>query len=171
MKTKLILILLTFITMLCSVPAQAGTNLFNAGEWQLDANAITRTKNLNDFDSGGGVGLNYFPWRTAGMGLEADTVNTKSAFFDRIGLSLIGRLPLEAIRIAPEFRIGVQNDLEISGNHGPGSKDGVELFAGLGAEWRITQRFGLGAEVRGVRPMRGAADEYLTGILRCRLNF
>lgn len=47
--------------------------LFRAGEFQLDtfgSGKIEDLSNLSDIPKGAGVGINYFPWRTAGFGIE-----------------------------------------------------------------------------------------------------
>lgn len=168
MKTIQALLLLLIAT----IGAQAQEKLFNANEWQVDLLYQGRGPSFNKIESGGGVGVNYFPWRAAGFGFEAKTFDTEHAFFDRLGLNLIGRLPVDKLRIAPEFRIGFDYDLERvreRNNYGPDG--GFDVYASVGAELRLTKHFGVGAEVRGVRPVDGPQGEHILGILRARLSF
>lgn len=166
--------------------------LFRAGEFQLDLNAFTRTdSSLADFDNGGGFGVNYFHTRNLGIGLDFQTEDTASAFFDRIGVAGIARWPVGASAFAPEVKLGYSYDFERGDNdrHRTSSdkkkKDegdartetfytndgnGHEAFASVGGEWRLTKSFGIGAEARIVKPLDGR-NEYWLGILRGRLNF
>lgn len=145
--------------------------LFHEKEWQLDLNGFTQSADLKKFDYGGGFGVNYFPWQAAGFGAEFATEDTSSAFFDRIGVSLIGRLPIEKLRLAPEFKVGYDYDFERGGNHAIKDPNGHEVFASIGAELRVSKHVGFGVEVRGVKPLESAASEYLMGIARVRFNF
>lgn len=172
----LLLILGTFAAQAATEPRQspktpdllkahrlAETPLFHANEWQLDLNGFSHTGDLDRFRQGLGLGVNYFPWRAAGFGLEAQTENAAHSLVDRMGVSLIGRLPVDKLRISPEFKLGWQFDFERPGNR-------HDVFAGIGGELRITSNVGLGAELRGVKPTSGAS-EYLLGIARLRYSF
>lgn len=170
MKTILSVILIVVSVFTSSAAEKKPGDLFRAGEFQLDGNSSFKTGDLRSFEPSGGIGLNYFPYRAAGFGIEADTSGFDSAAIDRIGVSVIGRMPLESLRLAPEFKLGSVNDFEVSGRHDGRDSNGVQLFAGAGAEFRITKSFGIGAEVRGVKPLN-QSSEFVTGILRCRLNF
>ncbi len=151
--------------------------LFHAREWQVDAIYQGRGTRFDEITSGGGIGISYFPWRAAGFGLEGRTFDTKHAFFDRIGFSLIGRYPIEKLRLAPEIRIGFDYDMErateqpfeCSAKDRRG--DGFDVFASVGAEFRITKRLGIGGEIRGVRPVDGPEGEHVLGLIRARINF
>lgn len=144
----------------------AQDQLFRAGEVQLDLNGFTRTQNLKDFSQGGGFGVNWLPWRAAGGGIEFMTRDTKRSFFDNIGVSLIGRMPVDKLHIAPEFKVGYDFDFEK--NHK--GLEPHEVFASVGGELRLTKNVGLGIEVRGVRPLDGPQGEYLLGIARLRFS-
>jgi len=188
MKTKLIVRLCVCIAFVMALvyashaaeppiaPAPSA-QLFNAGEWQLDLNGLAKDKNpTQDTDNlsyGGGFGVNYFPWRAAGFGVEFQTEDTKSALFDRIGVSWIGRMPIEKLRLAPEFKVGYDYDFEKGGNHASKDRNGHEVFAGIGLEVRPLKALphvGFGGEVRGVKPLDGS-NEYLLLLARVRLNF
>lgn len=174
-----------------AVLSVAKDTVFNAGELQLDANAFTRTRpGLDDFDNGGGFGVNYFPWRKVGIGADFQAEDTSSAFFDRIGVAAIFRLPIEKLRIAPELKFGYDYDFEAgdsdhasagavekswkkpkptSSAAGDDSASGHEIFASIGAEWRPWKSIGFGVEARGVKPE--GRSEYLLGIVRVRKTF
>ena len=172
MKALKAFLFFVFLVILNFVANANAGQVFNANEWQVDLLYQGRGPSFNDIESGGGVGVNYFPWRSAGFGFEAKTFDTEHAFFDRLGLSLIGRLPVDKLRIAPEFRIGFDYDLERArerNNYGPDG--GFDVYASVGAELRLTKHLGVGAEVRGVRPVDGPQGEHILGILRARLSF
>jgi len=150
-------------------PPVKGAPLFRTGEVQLDLNGTATGHTFDDVKYGGGVGLNYYPWRNIGFGVDAQTEDTASAFIDRLGASAILRFPIESLRLAPEVRGGYQFDFE-RGDGSPG-RDGHELYTGAGAEFRLTKNWGIGAEVRHVWPTDDRTENYLMGILRIRRNF
>lgn len=145
--------------------------LFKSKEWQVDFNGFANSADLKDFTYGGGLGVNYFPWQTTGFGLEGQAEDSKSAFFDRLGVSLIGRMPIQKLRLAPEFKVGYAYDFEIGGNHAIKDPNGHQVFASIGAEYRLARHVGLGVEVRGVKPLESAISEYIQCIGRLRFNF
>lgn len=145
--------------------------LFHAQEFQIDLNGFANSPDLEKFTYGGGLGVNYFPWATTGFGLEGQTEDTKSAFFDRLGVSLIGRMPIPRLRLAPEFKVGYAYDFETGGNHAIKDPNGHEVFASIGGEWRFAKNVGLGVEVRGVKPLESYVSEYIQCIGRLRFNF
>lgn len=148
--------------------------LFHAEEWQIDLNGTVKDsdpyRDTDNLSYGGGLGINYFPWRSTGFGIEGSTEDTSSAFFDRIGVSLIGRMPIEKLRLAPEFKVGYDYDFEKGGSHATKDPNGHEVFASIGAELRLTRSVGFGVECRGVKPLDGSR-EYLLGLARVRFNF
>ena len=157
--------LLTLLAL--SIPAFAAEPepLFRAGETQLDFFGTARTEdltNLSESSKGAGVGVNYFPWRSAGFGVEARGEGTDGILIDSTAFSLIGRLPIDRLRIAPEFKVGT--DYAINGRD-------FSVFAAVGAELRLTKNLGIAAEVRGVRPIAGAAGEHVLGLLKLRVSF
>lgn len=154
------------------VKAAVTSQLFRAGEIQFDAFFQTRTRDMQSFEHGGGGRLTYFLYRSVGVSIEGRTENPKSAFFDRIGANLVGRLPVEKLRIAPEFRLGFDWDAERRPEDGEQKgRTGFDLYAGIGGELRLTKNLGLFAEVRGVRPIETAPKEYLAGLGGVRLSF
>jgi hypothetical protein len=149
--------------------------LFHAGEFQIDGIGYAKSSVPDEYTLGGGIAVNYFPWRAAGIGIEGRSSDTGSAFFDRLGACLIGRLPVEKLRIAPEFRVGFDHDMERNREDGETKatrrKRGFDVYASVGGEYRITKNVGLGVEVRGVRPVAGPQGEHVLGIVRARLAF
>lgn len=194
--------ILPFLLLLLSHPSPGGaaTNLpqvlekpaaelFRAGETQIDLNAFTRTDSrLDNFDNGGGFGVNHFFTRNLGVGVDFQAEDTASAFFDRIGAAGIWRYPIKDSHFAPEVKLGYSYDFERGDNDHSADKyqkkkpedqpkttfsndgNGHEVFAGAGGEWRFTKAFGLGAEVRCVKPLDGR-NQYWIGIVRGRFNF
>lgn len=139
--------------------------LFRAGEIQIDLNGTARTEDLTDLKKanlGAGVGVNYFPWRAAGFGAELSGEGTQGILIDQAAFALIGRLPIDKLRLAPEFKLGTSYAIH---------PEDFAIFAAIGLELRLTRNIGLGAELRGTRPIAGAEGEDITGIIRARLNF
>lgn len=139
--------------------------LFRAGEVQLDffgTGHIEDLSNLSENAKGAGVGLNYFPWRAAGFGLEARGEGIDGLLVDATAVSLIGRFPIEKLRLAPEIKIGT--------DYGWEGRDWA-VFAALGLDYRLTRHLALGAELRGVRPIEGAEGEHVLALLKCRIVF
>lgn len=139
--------------------------LFRAGEVQLDffgTGHIEDLSNLSENAKGAGVGLNYFPWRAAGFGLEARGQGIDGLLVDATAVSLIGRFPVEKLRLAPEIKIGTDYAWE--------GRDWA-VFAALGLDYRLTRHLALGAELRGVRPIEGAEGEHILALLKFRIVF
>ena len=146
--------------------------LFRAGEVQFDAIYQARTDSFDRFTHGGGLGLTYFATKNFGLGVEGRTEKPESAFFDRLGLAVVGRLPVESLRLAPELRVGFDYDLEDSWEAGEKSRrTGFDTYAGVGAEYRVTKSFGIGAEARSVFPVGEQERNHFAGLVRLRLNF
>lgn len=151
--------------------------LFREGEIQLDANYVAKFHSgVSDVKNGGGFGVNYFLRREIGIGAEAYTFNTAHAALDRLGAAAIFRLPFEKLRLAPELRLGVAYDVEASRER-RGEKEksahnrGTDLFAGIGVEYRVSNRVGIGVEVRGVKETDRGSHIYALGLVRARVNF
>lgn len=139
--------------------------LFRAGEVQLDAFGTGRIEdltNLSETKKGAGVGLNYFPWRAAGFGLEARGEGVDGILVDTTAVSLIGRFPSEHLRLAPEIKLGADYQWN--------ERDWA-VFAGVGLDYRLTRRVGVAVEVRGVRPIAGAEGEHILALLKLRYAF
>lgn len=139
--------------------------LFRAGEVQLDVIGTGRIEdltNLSETRKGAGIGLNYFPWRAAGFGLEARGEGVDGILVDSTAISLIGRFPSETLRLAPEIKVGA--------DYGWEHRDWA-VFAALGLDYRITRNIALGAELRGVRPIEGAEGEHILALLKIRYVF
>ena len=143
----------------------ANDQLFRAGEAQFDAIGTGRIEdltNLSETKKGAGFGVNYFPWRSAGFGLEARGEGVDGIFVDATAASLIGRFPLEALRLAPEIKLGTDYDWK---GHD------WSVFAGLGLDYRISRHVALAGEVRGVRPIAGAEGEHVLALVKFRVVF
>jgi hypothetical protein len=143
----------------------ANDQLFRAGETQFDTFGTGRIEdltNLSEAKKGAGIGLNYFPWRAAGFGLEARGEGVDGILVDSTAASLIGRFPIERLRLAPEIKLGA--------DYGWKHRDWA-VFASLGADYRITRNVALGTELRGVRPIAGAEGEHILALLKMRYVF
>jgi hypothetical protein len=156
--------LLTFLFVLfadfCSNAADL--SIYKAGEIQAEAIAFTESENLNDYDSGGGIGLTYWHWAQAGLGFEGKTLDTRHALLDTIGLNLAGRFPVEKLNAAIVTRIGFDWHAEQVRNT---RANDFDVYVGLGAEKRF-KGYTLGAELRGVRAAELAPDEKLQLLVR-----
>lgn len=151
----------------CSTPARAaddGLPLFKAGETQIDLLGTGRIEdltNLSETQKGAGLGVNYFPWRSAGFGLEARGEG-RGLLVDSTAFSLIGRYPLEALRLAPEIKLGT--------DYGWKERDWA-VFAGVGLDYRLSRNVAIAGELRGVRPIAGAEGEHILALLKLRFAF
>jgi hypothetical protein len=162
---KIIIPLLALIATLNLPAAEPEPTLFRAGEVQFDLFGTARTEditNLSESDKGAGLGINYFPWRAAGFGVEARGEGVDGILVDTTAFSLVGRLPIDKLRIAPEFKIGTDYSID--------SED-FAVFAAVGLELRLTKNIGIAAEIRGTRPIEHAEDESVMGLLKWRLSF
>lgn len=135
--------------------------LFRAGEAQIDILGTGRIEdltNLSETKKGAGIGLNYFPWRSAGFGIEGRGEG-RGLLMDNTAASLIGRFPLEALRLAPEIKLGTDyawKDRDWS------------VFAAVGLDYRITRNIAAAIELRGVRPIAGAEGEHVAAFAKLR---
>jgi hypothetical protein len=180
MKTRIItLFLFLFLVEQIQAAAPTAPLLFRPGEWQLDLNGTATTTPTDNLNYGGGFGVNWFPWRTTGFGLDLQSEDTGSAFFDRISVGPVLRFPIEKWKLAPELRMGYSYDFEL-GDSDRTNDDGEtfythgghghELFLGAGAEYRLTKSIGVGSEARWIEPLDGRKG-YWMGLARLRFNF
>lgn len=131
---------------------------FNAGELQFDVfgvyqdgNALSHAGNVRDHGWGGGIGVNYFFTRYIGIGAEGYWVAAKhndrasrdddNTTFHNVNGSLIFRLPIDALCLAPYAYVG-----------GGAVMDGDQwavAFGGVGLEYRvIPNKLGLFIDAR-----------------------
>lgn len=164
----------------CSIPARAGDavnlavprtatatitenrELFRAGETQIDLLGTGRIEdltNLSETKKGAGVALNYFPWRSAGFGLEGRGEG-RGLLVDNSAAFLIGRFPLESLRLAPEIKLGTDYAWK--------ERD-WSVLAAVGLDYRISRNIGAAVEVRGVRPIAGAEGEHVAVLAKVRI--
>src|SRR5262249_17767414 len=124
----------------------SSTDVFRAQETSIDLfgsgsvgeetlNHISRERVEQDGRLGAGLGLNYFFNRYFGIGGEGYTEDAGHAFIDNADGSLIFRIPIDEIRLAPCLFVG-----------GGYQFDPIEqgfAHGGVGLEFRFTQRVGL----------------------------
>lgn len=136
--------------------------LFRAGEAQIDLLGTGRIEdltNLSETKKGAGVALNYFPWRSAGFGIEGRGEG-RGLLVDNSAAFLIGRFPLESLRLAPEIKLGADYAWK--------ERDWAVLAA-VGLDYRFTRNIGAALEVRGVRPIAGAQGEHVAVLAKLRV--
>lgn len=128
------------------MPAHEESNeVFKANEWQIDVFGtyadVTGGHTYKD-GFGGGVGANYFWTRNWGAGLEGYWWEGahNDVVLHNVGANLFYRYPIDEINLAPYAFIG-------PGGHIDGSAQ-ASGHAGLGAEWRFMEHFGLFADAR-----------------------
>ena len=91
--------------------SQENVGLFNANELTLDlfGSYLGRERHFTDFPDhsirrgtwGGGVGANYFWTREVGIGVDTSFQDGGRRFVDHVSGSLIVRLPIETVHLAP----------------------------------------------------------------------
>lgn len=138
-------------------------SFYNAGEFSIDGFAsgrFTSLESLGRVEYGGGIGANWFPFRTAGLGIEARTEDTDHSYFDDVSGKLLARLPWN--RFAINFGIGGNFNLE---------RDDWAVFAEVGPEFRVTKNAGFFASIRGVRPISGPEGEHVLALVGIRVAF
>jgi hypothetical protein len=128
----------------------AGTMKFNANEISLDlfGSFVAPQRGIeNVFDTnirsghwGGGLGLNYFLLRELGVGVDTNIPADGGRFFNHVSGSLIVRLPIESIGLAPY----------IYGGGGRGTDPVYEWLghAGVGFELRANPVTGFFVDAR-----------------------
>jgi hypothetical protein len=120
-------------------------DLFRAGEVQVDAFAAGAAgryngQSVNGF--GGGLGLSYFLTKYFGVGIDdtLTSLNGNGHTYNSTQGSLIGRLPIESLHLAPYALVG--------GGATWGTKSQGDGNVGVGAEYRINRSIGLFADSR-----------------------
>lgn len=119
-------------------------SFYSAGEFSVDVFGSTKFHRFDTLfarDNAGGIGFNWFPFRAAGIGIEARSSDIRHSFVDDGALKLQARLPWD--RFALNFAIGPGFDFEA---------DKLNVFAEVGPEFRFTRSIGAFASIRGVRP-------------------
>jgi len=121
------------------------TDLFRAGEFQLDAFAAGAAGNygggsVNGF--GGGLGATYFVTKYFGIGADdtLSSLNGNGHTYNSAQGDLIGRLPLESLHLAPYALVG--------GGATWGTKSQGDGNVGVGLEYRINHGLGVFADSR-----------------------
>lgn len=124
--------------------------VFNANEWQIGNKITARTEDLDHYRIGGAVELAYFPWRAAGLRLDAGMEDEDRSILDSASLTLVGRMPIDKIRTAFEFGLGAGYVTDAN----PWQKqDSWSIHAELRGVVRPAAHLDLFAGVRAVRPI------------------
>lgn len=146
------------------------TQLFNAGEVGLDFFGYSRTSDFDIHNSRGGlgVGLSYYPLRTAGARVEVSSEDAQFSFIDASGVTLLGRLPVEKLRLALEYGVGFNYHFE--GNRWL-EKDSFTVHAEIGPRLRLHKNWDVWGKVRGVRAADTSRGEHVQFIVGTGLNF
>ena len=116
---------------------------FDEREWSFDlfGTYAATESGLYDDGFGGGVGVNYFFTRYLGVGIDGYWWDGSPAgVVSSISGSLIGRLPMDELHLAPYVFAG-------GGGHF-NSVDQASGHAGLGLEYRFTPNFALFSDGR-----------------------
>jgi hypothetical protein len=120
-------------------------DLFRAGEVQLDAFAAGAAGNYNGGSVngfGGGLGLSYFFSKYFGIGVDntLTSLNGNGHTYNSTQGTLIGRLPIESLHLAPYALVG--------GGATWGTQSQGNGSVGGGLEYRINRVIGLFADSR-----------------------
>ncbi len=118
---------------------------FRANEFSVDLFASYVRGEADEWDDvfddtdggrwGGGLGVNYFFTRWVGVGADAVVHNNRGAFVDHINSSLILRVPIDAISLAPYFMAGGGRTFD--------PDKSWSLHAGAGLEFRLNANTGI----------------------------
>jgi hypothetical protein len=122
---------------------QRGGELFRTQEFDLDLFGTWATRDRRHFSgghAGAGVGFAYFFDRHIGVG--ADTYLERFSTPTHVDVSLIGRLPLEDLRLAPYGFVGAGRQFRHVGQW--------TAHGGAGLEFRMNQMTGLFVDGRRV---------------------
>lgn len=103
-------------------------------------NRITNNRLRKDGRLGAGGGINYFFTRYVGIGGDAFSESANHTFIDNASASLILRLPIDSIRLAPYIFAGGGYQFETA--------DRAFAQAGGGVEFRFTKGFGVFTDAR-----------------------
>lgn len=135
-------------------------SFYNAGDVTLDAFASGRLERLSQLTYGGGIGATWYPFRAAGIGLDAVSEDVRDSFVDELSPKLVARLPWN--RFALNFGIGSTFNFE---------RDDWAVFAEAGPELKLTKELSLFGAIRGVRPIEDASKEHVRVFAGVRLTF
>lgn len=110
---------------------------------------------------GAGIGMNYFFARCFGVGVDAFGLDNGADFVDAANLSVILRLPIDLLHLAPYVFGGGGRQFQ-----GP---DSWTAHVGTGLEIRLNRHTGIFLDGRYVFPKRGSVSEYT--LLRSGVRF
>ena len=142
------------------VVAPQATDLFRAGELQVDAAAVGAAGKFNGHNNvgafGGGLGVSYFLTKYFGVGIDnslGGTVggNGTSGVLDNLQGNLIARYPIESLNLAPYALVGGGATWANAGSQGNGNVGG-------GAEYRINRTIGLFGDYRWLYGSRSLSE-------------
>ncbi len=131
----------------------------SAGQETLDN--ISGNKISHDGRFGAGIGANYFFTRYFGIGADAYTENTDSSFVDSASANVIGRLPFDAVHLAPYIYGGGGYQFDLT--------ESWFGQAGAGVDIRVTKNWGLFVDGRYV--FTDKTSNYGLGRVGVRLAF
>ncbi len=151
MKLTSALALLAVIGFTAAQAGHSGEELFRANETSIDAfgsvsigqetiDHISGSRVRKDGRLGAGLGINHFFTRHLGIGADAYSENTNHKFVDNASASLIFRIPLDSVHLAP-YAFG-------GGGYQFETADRAFLHAGAGLDVRLTKDIGLFADAR-----------------------
>lgn len=162
-------------------------DLFQSGEIQLEVAGQARTEDFKNFDRSVTVGGNYYVTAGAGLHAAVGLRDLNEQFIDRVEFGLIGRVPVESLRIALLFGVGAewQRITEYSSQSSQSSDlsehdrsvtsgkrvDDWAVYAEAGPLFRLSKNLDFFVKVRGVRPIDGAEGEHIALIAGTALTF
>jgi hypothetical protein len=183
MKMKTILtIAMAVLTVTATVTAQdrwsdrfrydrEGTDLYPDHEMTIDLFAAytdakakfndTLDTSIRGGDWGGGAGLNYFFTRNVGLGVDAFAQDNGEELVDAASASVILRLPVDVLHLAPYVFGG--------GGHNFQGSDSWTAHAGVGLELRLNSHTGIFVDGRHVFMERKSVSDY--ALIRSGLRF
>jgi hypothetical protein len=185
MKIKIMLVMATAIVFVASTASaeyggkmgdrfhydREGTELFPDQEFTIDMFAAytdPKEKFNDTFDTrlrggnwGGGLGLNCFLTRNFGLGVDAIAADNGREFVDASSASIILRLPMDVIHLAP-YAFG-------GGGYNFHGHDSWTAHAGVGLELRLNQSTGLFTDGRHVFAENSNTPDY--ALVRAGLRF
>ncbi len=146
------------------VVAPVQTDLFRAGEVQLDAYAAVAAGKYNNgtyHGVGGGLGVNYFFTRYFGIGVDNTLggLNHNGSTYDSLQGNLIARLPIESWHLAPYALAGGGATWGAHNAQGNGN-------VGLGLEYRFNRTVGLFVDSRYIYGNSGLSETLSRGGIR-----
>jgi hypothetical protein len=152
-----------------NILANEPTELFRAGEFQVDvfgAASVADLESIEDADGGAGLGINYFFTRHVGVGYEArHSLKDGENFMNQMAASLFFRFPIG--HVSPYVFAGAGYRYQ---DHGFSPR----YHAGAGIEFRLNAYLGLFSDVRFVQKdlqFNDFADAGYVGRAGIRLSF